>query len=309
MKKINVKKNSKINTINQALELIDEGGTIYIYPGIYQEKIKVKKNNLKIYGLDPEKTIIIHNDYALKIHKDGKEYNTFRTYTMLLAANNIHLKNLQIVNNSGSGKIYGQAVALATYGDNIKIENCILDAFQDTLFLGPLPLDLRIRYQDFLPDDELRPLTNARVLIENSTILGDVDFIFGCANAFFENCDIISKGGGYVTAPATDKEQEYGLTFYFCRFTSMDDKPHSFLARPWRDYGKAVFIDCIYGNHIYEEGFNKWNDSNRDKTCRFYELNCHYHNHKNYERVSFGKKLQESDRNTYLKNNTLKARG
>lgn len=43
------------------------------------------------------------------------------------------------------------------------------------------------------------------------------------------------------------------------------------MARPWRDYGCAAFIDCFLGNHILSEGYNKWNNTNRDKTARFFE--------------------------------------
>jgi len=44
-----------------------------------------------------------------------------------------------------------------------------------------------------------------------------------------------------------------------------------YLARPWRDYGIARFEDCSYGPHIAPAGFDKWNDTNRDRTARFYE--------------------------------------
>ena len=44
-----------------------------------------------------------------------------------------------------------------------------------------------------------------------------------------------------------------------------------FLARPWRDYGLAVFEDCRYGRHIRPEGFDPWRDSGRDRTARFFE--------------------------------------
>ena len=45
-----------------------------------------------------------------------------------------------------------------------------------------------------------------------------------------------------------------------------------YLARPWRDYGLARFEHCAYGAHIAPEGFDKWNDTHRDKTARFYEI-------------------------------------
>ncbi|NLD26771.1 MAG: pectin esterase, partial [Acholeplasmataceae bacterium] len=265
MKTVVVKKNTKVDSINKALDLIKDWGTIIVFPGIYEEKIKVIKNGVTLRGFNPQNTIITNGDYAKKIHEDGMEYNTFRTYTLLLLGNGIRLQNLQIVNSSGPGKIYGQAVALATLGDLIHIENCILDAYQDTLFLGPLPEDLIERYQDFLPQDELIFIHNARVNIKDSVINGDVDFIFGCANALFENCLINSKGSGYIAAPATPKDQAYGLTFINCCFQG-EGSENTFLARPWRDYGMASFINCLYNQHIRKEGFNKWEGTKRNKT-------------------------------------------
>jgi pectinesterase len=297
MKTIVVKKQSKVNCLSKALELIDEGGTVIVFPGKYEEKLKIKKSNIKIIGFDPVNTIITFHDYAQKIHEDGKEFNTFRTYSLMLYGDNIELKNLTIENSSGPGKLVGQAVALHTLGDNLKISNCILKAHQDTIFLGPLPDDLRERYQGFLPKDELIGINNARILFENSTIIGDVDFIFGSANAMFSGCRIISRGPGYVAAPSTASDQEFGITFLNCTFEGTGEE-NTYLARPWRNYGKAVFIDCFYHNHIKEEGFHNW-EAGRENTCRFYEYNCRYHNGTDFKRVDYLKKLTAKEREIY----------
>jgi len=156
------------------------------------------------------------------------------------------------------------------------MEECRLSSTQDTLFAGPLPPDLIDRYQGFLTD-ELRadgPFTQryTRCLIE-----GSVDFIFGCAHALFEDCEIRSvydvRQVGYAAAPAHCAGQREGFTFSRCRFTCDPRvRPGSvYLARPWRDFGLAIFSDCQYGPHIAKEGFDKWNDTRRDQTARFYE--------------------------------------
>ena len=304
MKTIVVKKGSKIDSIGKAVNLVDAGGTIIVFPGRYEEKLKIEKPDLKICGFNPEKTIITNNDYAKKIHADGLEYNTFRTYTLMLAADNIELKNLTIENDSGPGAEYGQSVALHTLGDNIKIRNCILKSHQDTVFLGPLPEDLCVRYQDFLPEDELVKIENACVLIEASTIIGDVDFIFGSANAVFVDCKIVSLGAGYVAAPSTPESQEFGLTFINCTFTGRGES-NTYLARPWRDYGKAVFINCVYGKHIKPEGFHNWEEG-RENTCRFYEADCRYEDDAEYKRVDFLKTLSIEEKEKYSVENLLK---
>ena len=104
-----------------------------------------------------------------------------------------------------------------------------------------------------------------------------MDFIFGCGAAEFEDCEIRSlrdaRDVGYAAAPAHALEQKLGFTFRRCRFTSEEGvTPGSiYLARPWRDYGLCVFEDCAYGPHISPLGFDKWNDTRRDQTARFYE--------------------------------------
>lgn len=302
MKRIVVDQKSEINTITKALALInpDDENEIFIKTGVYYEKIKVTGNNIKIIGENQQKTIITYNDYATKIHADGKEYNTFRTYTLMLLGNNITLSNLTVVNTSGDGSIYGQAVALATLGDMITIDNCQLLAHQDTLFLGPLPRDLITRYQDFLPSDELIYPINHRVMIKKSFIQGDVDFVFGGANAYFENCTFESLlRPGYVFAPSTEKDEEYGFTINRSLFKGLSLTPNTYLARPWRDYGKVVIMNSKFENHIYNEGFDKWNDTNRDKTCRFYEYNNAYLDSHKYHRCHFVKNLTLEETKKY----------
>ena len=76
-----------------------------------------------------------------------------------------------------------------------------------------------------------------------------------------------------AAAPSHAPEQREGFLFRRCRFTAEEGvAPASiWLARPWRDYGLAVFEDCVYGPHIHPLGFDKWNDTHRDETARFFE--------------------------------------
>ncbi len=162
------------------------------------------------------------------------------------------------------------------YGDRFTMERCRLTSTQDTLFMGPLPDDLIERYDNFLPHF-LRPSKTCLQRYTDCLIEGTVDFIFGCAEAVFDRCEIRSlrdaRDIGYAAAPAHELRQTRGFRFQNCRFTAEEGvTPGSiYLARPWRDYGLCVFQDCTYGPHIAPEGFDKWNDTQRDKTARFYE--------------------------------------
>ena len=257
-------------SIKKILQNIKPGDEIFIKKGIYKEKIIINVDNIKIIGEDSKNTIISNNDYFHKILDDGNEANTFRTYTCLILGNNVEISNITIENTSLPSNKYGQAVALHVCGNNFKCDNVILKSAQDTLFTGPLQQDLIERYTGFLLKEQLKPEKTTQIY-KNCKIYGDTDFIFGSSQALFLNCDIISIGKGYLAAPAHSKDMKYGYLFYKCNLISINNSDGTYLARPWRDYGCAAFIDCNVGSHIDPKGFNKWDNTNRDKTARFYE--------------------------------------
>ena len=252
----------------------DEGATVHLAAGVYRRKAVIRRKNLTVVGEGAEDTILIWDDYAEKIHADGKAYNTFRTWTLAICADGVTMRDLSVVNDALHPETKGQEVALSVYGDSFTMERCVLRSTQDTLFLGPLPRDLIARYDGFLPD-ELRADRLLRQRFTDCRIEGTVDFIFGCGDAVFENCEIRSlydvRRVGYVAAPAHALEQERGFLFRRCRFTAEEGVEGIYLARPWRDYGLARFENCEIGAHITAEGFDKWNDTERDQTARFYE--------------------------------------
>lgn len=244
--------------------------------GVYRQKTEISVPYIELVGAGTDKTVIVCGDYAKKIHADGKEYNTFRTYTLAVLAPHVSFKDLTVENDALKPEEKGQEVALTVCADDFRAENCAFISTQDTVFCGPLPSDLIVRYDGFLKD-ELRAEGSSRQIYKNCLIAGTVDFIFGCADALFESCEIKSlydvRGHGYTAAPAHAPEQETGFVFDRCRFTRDERVADGsiYLARPWRDYGKCSFIDCTYGSHIAPEGFDKWNDTERDKTARFSE--------------------------------------
>lgn len=270
---ISVRPEQNLQTV---FEQAQPGETIFLAPGTYRTKTVIFTEGLTICGAGADRTRIVWDDYAKKPDETGVEYNTFRTWTMAVCADGVTMRDLAVVNDSLHPEKKGQEVALTVYGDRFTMERCRLTSTQDTLFLGPLPPDLIERYDSFLPA-YLRTDKSCSQRFSGCMIEGTVDFIFGCGNALFENCEIRSlcdaRGIGYVAAPAHSLTQTEGFLFRNCRFTAEDGvAPESiYLARPWRDYGLCVFEDCIYGSHISPLGFDKWNDTGRDKTARFYE--------------------------------------
>lgn len=293
--------------LSEVLKYASENTRIVLEKGVYREKLEIRVSDVEIVGAGKDATVIIYDDYAKKTDEKGKEYNTFRTYTAAVLADNVTFKELTVENDARSPEIKGQEVALTVCGDNFKAVNCGFVSTQDTVFCGPLPPDLIERYEGFLKD-ELRRGGAMRQVFENCFIAGTVDFIFGCGDALFDQCEIKSihdeRGHGYAAAPAHSLSQETGFVFNKCRFTHGDGvKDKSiYLARPWRDYGKASFIGCEYGSHIAPEGFDKWNDTERDKTARFSEYGTDPLTRAG--RVKWSASLSEEDKDSLLKSFT-----
>ena len=293
-------------SINDTIKILKAGDTLLLKPGIYKEKIEILANDITIIGEEPSSTVITNHDFYHKIMSDNNECNTFRTYTMFINGNNVRLKNLTIENSAIPSNKYGQAVALHVQGNNFQCENCIIKSAQDTLFTGPLPTNLIQRYKNFLPDYFLVDKSSKQIY-KYCTIIGDVDFIFGGATALFYECKIVSlarmdkilnEPNGYICAPSHKKELQYGFLFYKCDIICENGCSNVYLARPWRDYGCAAFILCNMAEHINPIGYNKWGNTNRDKTARFYEYSLNIDMTK---RAPWIKVLNDQEAKDYLK--------
>ncbi len=286
--------------LSEILKTVSPGTRIFLSNGVYREKIEVAVPDIELVGESADKTVIVYDDYAKKIDENGLEYVTFRTYTMAILAPRVTLKNLTVENDALAPETKGQEVALTVYADEFLAVGCRFISTQDTIFCGPLPPDLIERYDGFLKD-ELRTGEYQRQIFRNCYIAGTVDFIFGCGDTLFEDCDIESlfeiRGHGYVAAPSHALSQETGFVFNRCRIFCATGVPEGsvHLARPWRDHGKCSFIDCEYGAHIAPEGFNKWNDTDRDKTARFAEYPL-----KPGSRVPWSRVLSEQEKDALL---------
>ena len=272
---------------------------IKLAKGVYRQKLEIDVDGITIEGENAENTAISYGDYAKKLDEKGVEYNTFRTYTVAVCANDVTLRNITVENTAANSPKNGQEVALTVYGDNFIADNCRLLSEQDTVFCGPLPLDLIERYDGFLKDKLRRNITSKQRYV-NCTIAGTVDFIFGCGDCLFEHCTIVSLDDGrhgFVAAPAHALEQNVGFVFNKCVFEGIGELDGKiFLARPWRDYGKSSFINCQYGKHIATVGFDKWNDTERDKTARFAEYGVD-----RTGRVAWSKQLTQKEADILLR--------
>ena len=141
------------------------------------------------------------------------------------------LANLTVENSLldaiGSGT--HQGVALRTDGDQVLLDNVRLIGRQDTFFVNNADTDNQYNTQ-----------RRSRVYIHNSFIEGDVDYVFGRAQAVFDGVEfhtVSSRGvnSAYVFAPDTTPNNDYGFLVTNSTITC-DAKSASFkpkLGRAW----------------------------------------------------------------------------
>lgn len=249
---------------------------IFVKNGLYREKLALRAKEILIFGEDPKRTVISFGDGARHFDNVGDRLGTFRSYTLYFGAERAMVKNLTVRNTAGKGDIAGQAIAVYADAALARFEQVHITGRQDTLFLAPLPEQPRIP-GSFVGPGEHTPRRPCVDYFRDCQIEGDVDFIFGGAQAAFENCDLFSrkrgqKDNGYVIAPCTPADQDYGFIFYRCRLLSDCPTGTVYLGRPWREYARAAFLQCELGSHILEEGWSDWDNRTQDRrTVRFEE--------------------------------------
>ncbi|WP_170844409.1 pectinesterase family protein [Aliiruegeria lutimaris] len=124
-----------------------------------------------------------------------------------------------------------QAVACHVAGaDRVQLSALRLESFQDTLYLQA-------------PSQGI-----GRSVVSDCAIEGDVDFIFGGATAYFEQCEIRSRGlrgaKSWAVAPSTNLWMPHGFVFERCHFThdgaEAGRDATSFLGRQWFEGVRAT---------------------------------------------------------------------
>ena len=259
-------------TIGAAIDAVPTGNTIrteiIIEPGVYKEVVTIPKGKdlISFIGKDASKTILTFDNYSGKANGLGGTYGTNGSASSFINANDFIAKNITFENSfdeSSTDAKDKQAVALNVTGERAYFEGCRFIGNQDTLYVR-----------------------DGSSYFVNSYIEGDVDFIFGEAQAVFENCQIhsLNRGSetnnGYITAASTQKADAYGYLFINCELTAEEGTaPKSVhLGRPWHPSGSlsvqssVLFKECVLGEHIHEAGWTSMSGFEPENE-RFFEYN------------------------------------
>ncbi len=180
------------NCIQEAVDSIpfDEKAEIFIGPGVFREKLFCQKRDVTLVGDGIDSTIIDFDDCANQIMEDGSKRGTFRSYTAFFGGDRVTVRNMTIMNSAGDGREVGQAVAVYADAQVCLFDSVKLVGHQDTLFCAPLPHSERQK-GGFTGPGQGKPRKLTRQYYRNCIIVGDVDFIFGGADAVFDDCEIL----------------------------------------------------------------------------------------------------------------------
>lgn len=154
-------------------------------------------------------------------------------------------KDIGVENSAGA--IKHQAVAFRAQSDKSVFFNCHFDGYQDTLYTHT--------YRQFYRDCK---------------ITGTIDFIFGDAAVFFQNCTFVVRKplenqNCIVTAQGRmERHQPTGIIIHNSKFEADPDyypvrnKNKAYLGRPWKEYSKTIIMESEIGDLIQPEGWLPW---------------------------------------------------
>ena len=221
---------------------------IHIAPGTYKELIYIQREKrfFKLVGENPTNTVLTFNLYAGITNAEGKPIGTFKTPSTTIDADDFSAENLTFENSAGP---VGQALAIRVDGDRASFRNCKFLGWQDTILLN-----------------------RGRQYFENCYVCGHVDFIFGAATAWFENCEIHALRDGYLTAASTPVDVPFGFVVSHCKITG-EPGVKTILGRPWRIYASTIYLNCELANVVRPEGWNDWKKPESHTTTRYAEFN------------------------------------
>ncbi|GJN33491.1 hypothetical protein PR202_gb22099 [Eleusine coracana subsp. coracana] len=238
-------------TITEALAKIPPKGTemyvVYIKAGTYKEYVSVGRplTNVAFIGDGSDKTIITGSK-NFKMNLTTKD-----TATMEAIGNGFFMKGVRVENTAGAEN--HQAVALRVQSDQAVFYQCYFDGYQDTLY------------------------THAqRQFFRDCTVTGTIDFIFGNSQPMANQVNIITAQG------RREKRSVGGTILHNCTIEPHPDfkadaggKIATYLARPWKEYSRTLFIQNDIGGFIDPKGWLEWAGTFGLETLFYAEVDNH----------------------------------
>jgi pectinesterase len=184
-------------TISEAIANIPEGNTkryvLILQAGaVFREKLFLGRSKpfvtIRSSGDPNNPAVIVWNDTATTPGKDGRPLGVDNSSTVTIEsdyfiANGVVFQNDAPLPKLGENK--GEAPALRLLGTKAIIYNCTIDGGQGALY------------------DQ-----NGLHYFKSSIIKGTLDFIFGSAKSFYEDCNIVSVNKEITALPMAPLQQQ-----------------------------------------------------------------------------------------------------
>ncbi|KAK4388429.1 putative pectinesterase/pectinesterase inhibitor 21 [Sesamum angolense] len=235
----------QFNTISAAIATVplknDQTFVIHVKAGVYKEQVLIPKHMNKI---------VLIGDGPLKTRVTGRlnfaeGVKTYHTATVAVNADEFFAKDIGFENTAGA--LGHQAVALRVSGDRAVFYNVHIDGYQDTLYAHT--------YRQYYRD---------------CSISGTIDFIFGDAQALFQNCKFVVRKPGpnqacMITAQGRIERHSLGVTVIQNGDIVGEpallqaSPPHKvYLGRPWKQLSRTIIMQSNIGGFIAPEGWSPW---------------------------------------------------
>uniref|UniRef100_A0A803PW85 pectinesterase n=1 Tax=Cannabis sativa TaxID=3483 RepID=A0A803PW85_CANSA len=207
------------------------------------EKVSIKREKPFIFleGESSRNTIIAWGDSG-----DIVKSPTFSCHADNIVASKIQFKNSYNVNHKKEAITWAPAALVE--GDKVSFYGCSFISVQDTLF------------------DAL-----GRHYFEKCYIQGDIDFIFGNAQSYYEKCNLFvsisgsgSNGVGYITAQGRESSNE--TSGYVFHSNTIKGTGPTLLGRAYRPHSRVLFYKTYMSDIVSPEGWNAWESKGHDGT-------------------------------------------
>ncbi|KAK7264945.1 hypothetical protein RJT34_32559 [Clitoria ternatea] len=273
---------AKFKTIQAAIDSISINNNrwvkIYINDGLYSEKVFIPPEKPCIILEGSGQPIISYGDHeAMDISA------TFSSFPPNVIAIGITFRNSfntgQNYAYNSDNELISPAVAARIYGDKSFFLRCRFLGYQDTLF------DVMGRHY-----------------FKDCYIQGEVDFICGNGQSYYENCTINANGKpelppGYITAQHRNSSNDPG-GFVF-KGGSVIGVGKVNLGRAWGPYSRVIFYQTYFSSQILPEGWFAWDFVGHEENLTYAEVDCKGPGADTSKRVRWEKKLKRSDLHQY----------
>lgn len=218
-----------------------QGGDVLIAPGVYREKLSIETSGVRLIGTGraPADVVLVWSDGARTAG------GTFKSSTLNVSGDDFVASNLTIQNDYHlKDPQRSQAVALSITSDRAVLDRVNLLGAQDTLYAA-----------------SRKGRAPSRQYFSRCRIEGHVDFIFGDAKAFFDQCHIHCLANDEILITAQSKnapDQDSAYVFDRCVITAEPQAGDIYLGRAWRPYAAVIFMRTAIRARLAPAGWREW---------------------------------------------------